>query len=929
MNKKGQFSIIAALLVAVVLITTVVVTYSTIRNSQVSDQPQIQSAIDETNLALKEVLGFTVGYYGSVLESTGNTTYAQEHATEYLHSGLEYTANTHPEWGTSFDVTNSQLYTYWYATDSQSNGNLSVSYNLTGLGITGMTYDTSCSLNVQITPTVNNQVYLAVTKDENEPLIDLGKGNFKFYRYDNSSWNFVIPTDEPLAYSNGTYQMNIPDRVDANSYLIQVEDQRGIIVVAASYSYYICDMAWNVTKTQSVADHYVDLNSSSSVGTHSNFTAMQKGPDLIMDNLTEGITTQRIPDKWSLPIDYDRSTSWATPTMAYDNNTSTFASLSFGTGWSAPLILKTTSQGLSCRKIQYFIDRDSDKVDQVQVDVSLTNGTWVTVKNDGGTWGNWANITFTQEMTVTMMRLQFHNSGHNSHTAYVKEAQFLQSGTPQKCGLDLEVQWTNVNYTNPNQQLWIFPGNLSQNEGLRVDVKNNSQWDPLITLQQGIPNSIPVSQYITSSNFTIRFKDTDPNDPIQDTWQIDAALLRTIELGNSSITGTIVVELLQNGTMRWLGQNLQRTTKEFPIPPIPVKSIHVNQTIAGVSSEVPFQTEDWASDYRIPLGLTSNASVFSSRTMLVFLANSNVSRVTLWWNGSDTATQTPYAYTDRYFTGDDVSNIDDVLLNNTILSLRIQRTYESAYGSTVFKVTSTQNGSTATARFMRINGKNSTHGDTMTPTIYHGIIRDIVQTESEWDNHGAPGCPNVYAHIVIILPANVTYYFYRVRLIFLDSQQDRTITDLCPIQLTVATGSPQTENGTSDGSPIVSNSTGIFYNPSPYNWTHHWSQFISGNKGAGIIFTDYANQQLYFFDNATTKTGAIKVSKSTVNVIELQPVSSVAQVSFKEARDATWYGAVATFDGTMPIYKDEGGGLSSGLWMIAEYPPTVTVTTST
>lgn len=929
MNKKGQFSIIAALLVAVVLITTVVVTYSTIRNSQVSDQPQIQSAIDETNLALKEVLGFTVGYYGSVLESTGNTTYAQEHATEYLHSGLEYTANTHPEWGTSFDVTNSQLYTYWYATDSQSNGNLSVSYNLTGLGITGMTYDTSCSLNVQITPTVNNQVYLAVTKDENEPLIDLGKGNFKFYRYDNSSWNFVIPTDEPLAYSNGTYQMNIPDRVDANSYLIQVEDQRGIIVVAASYSYYICDMAWNVTKTQSVADHYVDLNSSSSVGTHSNFTAMQKGPDLIMDNLTEGITTQGIPDKWSLPIDYDRPTSWATPTMAYDNNTSTYASLSFGTGWSAPLILKTTSQGLSCRKIQYFIDRDSDKVDQVQVDVSLTNGTWVTVKNDGGTWGNWANITFTQEMTVTMMRLQFHNSGHNSHTAYVKEAQFLQSGTPQKCGLDLEVQWTNVNYTNPNQQLWIFPGNLSQNEGLRVDVKNNSQWDPLITLQQGIPNSIPVSQYITSSNFTIRFKDTDPNDPIQDTWQIDAALLRTIELGNSSITGTIVVELLQNGTMRWLGQNLQRTTKEFPIPPIPVKSIHVNQTIAGVSSEVPFQTEDWASDYRIPLGLTSNASVFSSRTMLVFLANSNVSRVTLWWNGSDTATQTPYAYTDRYFTGDDVSNIDDVLLNNTILSLRIQRTYESAYGSTVFKVTSTQNGSTATARFMRINGKNSTHGDTMTPTIYHGIIRDIVQTESEWDNHGAPGCPNVYAHIVIILPANVTYYFYRVRLIFLDSQQDRTITDLCPIQLTVATGSPQTENGTSDGSPIVSNSTGIFYNPSPYNWTHHWSQFISGNKGAGIIFTDYANQQLYFFDNATTKTGAIKVSKSTVNVIELQPVSSVAQVSFKEARDATWYGAVATFDGTMPIYKDEGGGLSSGLWMIAEYPPTVTVTTST
>ncbi len=288
---------------------------------------------------------------------------------------------------------------------------------------------------------------------------------------------------------------------------------------------------------------------------------------------------------------------------------------------------------------------------------------------------------------------------------------------------------------------------------------------------------------------------------------------------------------------------------------------------------MPFQIEDWASNYTIPLGLTSNASVFSSRTMLVFLANSNVSRVTLWWNGSDTATQTPYAYTDRYFTGDDVSNIDDVLLNNTILSLRIQRTYESAYGSTVFKVTSTQNGSTATARFMRINGKNSTHGDTMTPTIYHGIIRDIVQTESEWDNHGAPGCPNFYAHIVIILPANVTYYFYRVRLIFLDSQQNRTITDLCPMSLTIATGSPQTENGTSDGSPIVSNSTGIFYNPSAIQLDTPLEPIHFRNKGAGIMFTDYANQELYFFDRSLQpKPEQSKCQSPPINVIELQPV---------------------------------------------------------
>ena len=34
------------------------------------------SAVDETNLALKQVLGFTVGYYGSILQVTGNSSYA-------------------------------------------------------------------------------------------------------------------------------------------------------------------------------------------------------------------------------------------------------------------------------------------------------------------------------------------------------------------------------------------------------------------------------------------------------------------------------------------------------------------------------------------------------------------------------------------------------------------------------------------------------------------------------------------------------------------------------------------------------------------------------------------------------------------------------------------------------------------------------------
>jgi hypothetical protein len=161
------------------------------------------------------------------------------------------------------------------------------------------------------------------------------------------------------------------------------------------------------------------------------------------------------------------------------------------------------------------------------------------------------------------------------------------------------------------------------------------------------------------------------------------------------------------------------------------------------------------------------------------------------------------------------------------------------------------------------------------------------------------------------------------------SQQNRTVTEIRPIRtVTYPASLPQTENGTSNGYPIVSNATGSFYNQSTANWAHHWSQFISGTKGSGIMLTDSSNQKLYNFDTLTTnKTGALKVSNDTgENKIEFAPVTLTTLYNFTSALDIIWNGAVVTFDGTTPIYKLDGGN-GTGLWIIVEYPPTVAVTT--
>ena len=635
-SKKGQFSTIAALLVAIIMVTAVITTYASIRNLPFQQPPEVLSALEEMNLSLKGLLEYAVGYYGSILQVTGNVSYAKELTSKYLRSGFVYIAQSKPSWNPSFNIKNSAFSTCWYEPTSYSVGSLSVTYSLLGLGISQVTYETSSLLKIDILDTAAGKAKVLVAIEDGKPDLSLGRGNFWFYRFSDSTWKLINPIVDPVVYSNGTYVLQIPSGVDSNLYLLKVLDSRGITA------------------------------------------------------------------------------------MAFFSNS---------------------------RKPQY---------------------------------------------------------------TYL-------------------ISW------------------------------NTSLYSPLT-------------------------KDT------------------------------IVVESLQNGSLRWLGSNLQISTQGKPILPIPVRALRINHTINGVSREVPFQVEDWGSNYRVPLGLASNVSLFGDRQMIVFLTNHNVSKVTLWWNGRDTATQTPYAFTNRYFLGD---NPASRRLTNGILTLTISASYDTITSSIA-------GGSvTSTASFMRINNYNPIYGSSPAYVIHHGIVRDIIQQEAEWSN-GAPNSPNVYSQMYFTLPANATYYTYALRTIFVDSLQNRTLTDLSAIRLLVSGGQQRTENGTIAGYPIASSATSLFCNFTSFEngWAHHWSEFISGNSGSGIMFTDNANGKLYLFDGiAGQKTGGVNVLGSG-RIIEFNPVGwAQYPASFTYSLDTAWHGAVVTFNGE-PIYPTVG---NIGLWVLVEHPPTIAV----
>jgi uncharacterized protein (UPF0333 family) len=934
-NRKGQFSIIAALLVAVVLIAAVMTTYSAIRYSNIQDQPQVLSAIDEINLALKQVVGFTVGYYGSVLQVTGNTSYARLLASNYLQSGLRNIGDIRPEWGASFNVTTLHLRTNWFSNTSYSSGDLAIKYDLTGIGLYNMTYVASSRLDVEILASSSTQAFLSVTKDADEPLVNLAMHNLHFYHYldATSTWELVTPSVDLIAYANGTYIIDFPAGVDPDSYVIKIEDQRGIIVVASSFSSYTATLIRNSTYTGAdyVDNNDSDVDSSADKGTQSNFAAQQSAPDSIYDTLTEVnaggglsnvtlIGNESFEGTW-LPTGWTSTGAW---NKESDRKYAGTYSADFDGAGSGYLYTPT----LDCSNANaiyldfWFYDEGCENNEFVLY--YYDGSSWVQIVQLGAytenQWVHYQHKITESRYFVSNFQVRFYATPNKSYEhAYVDLVTVQKEVDSTSYQLDLEEQWTNVNYTDPNQDLCIKAGSLGS-ETLMVDVRSGSTWVNVATLTGLVTGwkNVSVSSYLTSSTFTIRFRgSSEGSDSVQDSWQIDAVLLGPqpdLSFLLSQQESTIVVEWLQNGTMRFLGQNLELTTEAKAILPISVKALHLNQTRNGVNQEVPFQVEDWASEYKIPLGLTSNSTVFGSSQMIVFLLDKSVSKVTLWWNGSDDAIQTPLAYNPIYFSGDSPNTNT---LTNGIIRLNI--------GFSPFTVTSTVVGTTtaSTAAFMRINSENSVYGAGAAYVIHHGVVRDIVQQEAEWST-GAVNCPNVYANIVIILPANVTYYTYQLRLMFISSAQPRTITDLCPISLSTGLSSiqAQTENGTTNGFPSVTTGTGTFYNYSSSYTAHHWSQIISGTKGTGIMFTGAANQKLYTFDSiAGSAVGALKVDVST-KTIELLPVARNS-ATFTYALDVSWKGAVATFDGTTPIYQTSD---QTGLWMLVEYLPAVTVT---
>jgi hypothetical protein len=308
----------------------------------------------------------------------------------------------------------------------------------------------------------------------------------------------------------------------------------------------------SANETQDYVDLLSNVDNSTDIGNHSNFTAQQYGPDSIYDILSEADTGSDVitydygsgagSNKWA----YKGETSGVPPSVGPDItgqievNYTQIASPddlreSFGPtspGTRPFFNFKFTITENSIAQLYLLFEGYPPKAG---VNVSLylwnfTGSAWDIKNSISATGGQDENFTATVIAGIThyidandhlyFLVVDDNNKG-TFYCDYVKVVVTCSANYE----LDLEVQWTNVDFDETSEYLCIFGGAMSA-ENITVEAWNGSAWKNLLTNLSAGWNNVSVSSYLTSSDFTIRFKGgNEAEDISQDSWNIDSTLL--------------------------------------------------------------------------------------------------------------------------------------------------------------------------------------------------------------------------------------------------------------------------------------------------------------------------------------------------------------------------------------------------------------------
>jgi len=305
-----------------------------------------------------------------------------------------------------------------------------------------------------------------------------------------------------------------------------------------------------------------DLDNSTDIGTHSNFTAQQYGPDSINDTLTEENTGGSGTLWLYVNADDETRTDWTrvgtNPYLDAIDYPTNFVNASGNNKLVGDF--NFTDSGKSTETINsievQLYAKQSGTNNNLEVFVWDGSG-WTSLGTQATptSWG-WMNWTATTELdTWTKIDgAKIYIKTRSAVGTYEVDCARLKVDytAPDNYKLDLEIQWTNVDYDESNEFLCIYGGSMGA-ENITVNVWNGSSWENLFNDLDSGWNNASVGDYLTTSNFTIQFKGgNETGDTTQTTWDIDATLLHVwTAAGGGSGDFNYVLNMTEKDGSNW------------------------------------------------------------------------------------------------------------------------------------------------------------------------------------------------------------------------------------------------------------------------------------------------------------------------------------------------------------------------------------------
>jgi len=266
-TKKGQFIIISALLIAILIISVSAIMYGALTYFRREQWEDYLTVIEQIRTSSQRLMEISLANFTK--NSFENGVVNRSIIDGFLNGWRNAIRKGFPGHGVSIDFVNSSqllspsmvvggiyiperrvynfMKCYWYYPNSISSFYMSIAVNLTSLGLYGYQTNILVYLNTEVNMTFLDEateqidnLEVTVTQEYQTPVSRLKPNNFAVYRYNPTLNDWTTVAISKVDYQlNGAYTLTFAESIPKPYYkwlLVAVKDRRGVTTVSATYA---------------------------------------------------------------------------------------------------------------------------------------------------------------------------------------------------------------------------------------------------------------------------------------------------------------------------------------------------------------------------------------------------------------------------------------------------------------------------------------------------------------------------------------------------------------------------------------------------------------------------------------------------------------------------------------------------------------------